>query len=146
MAFTFRFYTNLTMTCNGDGLTNGESQTSALNEVVQFDETIEDLLLMLFGNTGTSVFAVDVQLPVVVTVAHLDVALMGVLHGVGDEIGDDLLDASVVNMCDEGSIWILLDELHARFQHTTLQRFADIIETLGEVDFFRFDVHATGIG
>ena len=62
MAFTFRLDTKLTMAGVSDGLTDGETEARALDEIVELDETLEDLSLMLFGNACTSIFAIDIQI------------------------------------------------------------------------------------
>lgn len=81
-----------------DGLTDGETEASTLYEVVELDETLEDGSLLLLGNTCTCVFAIEVETIIFWSPANTDVPLVGVLDGIGNEIGEDLLQSSLVDI------------------------------------------------
>ena len=121
-----------------DVLTDGESETGALHEVVQLDEALEDARLLVLGDAGAGVEAVEGQsfglsaavecratLPVV---AYLDEALMGVLDGIGDEVGEHLLHTALVEHGGACGVGVVLDELHARLLHALGERLADVVE------------------
>ncbi len=44
-----------------DALADGESEAGALNELVELDEAVEDGGLLLLGDAGAGVLAVDVE-------------------------------------------------------------------------------------
>ena len=48
-------------------------------------------------------------------------SLVGIFHGIGDEVGDDLMDTGVVENGDETVVRVLLDEFHAWLLYTLLQ-------------------------
>ena len=72
-------------------------------------------------------------------------SLVGIFHGIGDEIGDDLMDTGIVENGDETVVRVLLDEFHTWLLHTLLQRFANVVETLGKVHFCRLYTDATSV-
>ena len=72
-------------------------------------------------------------------VAHFDEALVGILHGIGDEIGEHLLDAALVEDGTAGGVGIVLDELYARLLHSLGECLADVVEEQGEVYLRGFD-------
>ena len=132
-----------------DVLTDGESETGALHEVVQLDEALEDARLLVLGDAGAGVEAVEGQsfglsaavelrttLPMV---AHLDETLMGVFDGVGDEIGEHLLHTALVEHGGACGVGIVLDELHAWLLNTLGKRLADVVEDRREVALFGLD-------
>ena len=73
------------------------------------------------------------------TVAQLDMSLMRVLHGVGGEVREHLLDTSLVDSRREGVVWIVLDKFYSGFLYTLGKCLTDIIEYLCKVTFRRFD-------
>ena len=88
----------------GDGLTDGEAETCTLYIVVEFKEALEELVLHLLGHSIACVFAIEIEalqaltvfLAPLFAVADLDMSLMGVLDGIGDEVGIDLTDSHLV--------------------------------------------------
>ena len=136
-----------------DGLADGEAEACALYEVVELDETLEDGGLLLLGNTGTGVFAVEIHaLSAIVIMSHFslfisrllaiadtDVSLVGVLDGIGDEVGEDLLQASLVDIGGIGVVGVVLDKLHTGFLNTLCQCLADVVKDLRKVDMLGFD-------
>ena len=86
------------MTGVGEGFADGESETGALHKIVNLVETLEDLGLSLFRDARTGILTIGIQAFTLLTihgsgfrtVAHLNMTLMGVFHGVGHEVGDDL--------------------------------------------------------
>ena len=127
-----------------DGLADTQTETCSLYEVVKFDESLKDTGLLLFGNTGTCVLTIEVETIGFVSaafgnagffaIAHLDVTLVGVLHGIGHEVSQQLLDTALVKVGDIRFVWIVLDEGDARLLHALLQGLTHIIEGLGNVD------------
>ena len=136
----------LALACIGNGLTDAQTETRALYVVVQLDEALEHLLLVFLGNTGTGVLAIDVEtrlaLALLLAITHANVALLGVLHGVGHEVGQHLLDAAVVHLGNETLQRGVLLELHAGVLHALGQRDAGALELLGKVDLGRNDIDA----
>ena len=51
----------LAVTLLDDGLTDGEAETSALDKVVELDEALKYRCLLLLGDAGTRVFAIEVE-------------------------------------------------------------------------------------
>ena len=86
------------MTGIGEGFTDGEAETGTLHKVIDFEEALEDLGLGLRGDAGTRIFTIGIQALTLLTlngsglhtVAQFDVTLMGIFHGIGQEVGDDL--------------------------------------------------------
>ena len=72
-------------------------------------------------------------------VTHLDEALVGILHGIGDKVGEHLLYAALVEDGTAGGIGIVLDELYPRLLHSLGERLADVVEEQGEVYLRGFD-------
>ena len=110
-----------------------QAKTRALHEVVELDEALEHAGLLLLGNTGTGVLAIEVDTLLLLAIAHLDMTLMGVLHGIGNEVGEHLLDAALVERGGEGGIRIVLDELHAGLLYALGEGLTDVVEHLSEV-------------
>ena len=139
MSLTFRGDTDLSATTFCNGLTDTEPQTRTLHEVVELDKTLKHTGLFLLGNTGAGILTIEVDTIVLLSVAHLDMALVGVLHGVGGEVGQHLLDTAYVKHNREGVIGIVLNELHPRFFHALGQGLADVVEYHGKVAGCRLD-------
>ena len=86
------------MTGIGEGLTDGEAETGTLHKVIDLEEALEDLGLRLLGDAGTRILAVGIQALTLLalngsglrTVAQFDIALMGIFHGSGQEVGDNM--------------------------------------------------------
>ena len=121
-----------------DILADGESQTSALHKVVQLDEPFEHTRLLLLGDAGTSVEAVDgesVRLAAAVerrtavpVVANLDKSFVGVLHGISDEVREYLLDTAFVKYGRTCGVGVVFDELYTWFLNTLGECLADVVE------------------
>ena len=145
------YHADVAMTSVGEGLTDGEAQTSALYEIIDLIETLEDLRLCLFGDTFASVLTIDVQALALLalngsgllTVANLDMPLMGVFHSVGDEVGDDLRQAFGIDLDRKGVVRIVFQELYGWILHPGAQRLEQLVEGLGEIDLEGFDVHVS---
>ena len=100
--------------------------------------------MLLFGNTGTCVLAIEVETIGFVSaafgntgflaIAYLNVTLVGVLHGIGHEVSQQLLDTALVKVGDIRFVWIVLDEGNAWFLHALFKCLTHIIEGLGNVD------------
>ena len=121
MAFALAFYTDASATLLNDGLTDGETETCSLYEVVQLDETFEDASLLLQWNTCSCVFAVEQKAAIFFAIAHADMSLMGVFDGIGDEVGEKLLQSACIEHGGVGRVWIVLLELNTRLLHTLLK-------------------------
>ena len=98
LAFTFTLYADAPSATVGNALADAEAESGALHIVVQLYEALEYDTLLLLGDAGTCVLTVHAYATILIAVAHLDMPLMGVFHGVGGEVGDDLLESSLVNM------------------------------------------------
>ena len=72
-------------------------------------------------------------------------SLLGVLHGIGHEVGDDLLDASGVQFGFQCLVGVVLDELHPRCLHALCQRQAYLVEGFGEVHLLLHDLDTVGV-
>ena len=72
-------------------------------------------------------------------------SLVGVLDGIGDEVGDDLLDASAVDIGLQAFVGVDLLELDARLLDTLGQRDAGGGELLREVYLTDDNLHGVGI-
>ena len=70
---------------------------------------------------------------------------MGVLDGIGDEVGDDLLDATLVDIDGQSLARTLALELDRGFLYTLCQRFADVVELSDEVNLLWTHLHGIGI-
>lgn len=145
----FGYHTDVAMTSVGEGLTDGEAETSSLNKVVDLIEPFEDLGLCLFGDSVTRILTIDVQALTLIafngsgflTVAYLDMPLMGVFHGIGGEVDDDLRQAFGIDLDRKGGVRIVFQELHTWFLYPGAQRLKQLVERLGEIDLGGFDVH-----
>ena len=106
MALAFAGNANGSATAFGNGLTDTEAETGTLDILVEFDKTLENGALLLLGNACARIFAIDVHaifsISLLFPVAHADMPLVGILDGVGDKVGDDLLYATLVEMRGEG--------------------------------------------
>ena len=102
MAFALGGDSDVAFATINDVFADAQTETCALYEVVEFDETLEDGILLFLWDTCTSVFAIEVDTAVLFAVAHLDVAFLRIFDGVGDEVGEDLLDAAFVEQSGEG--------------------------------------------
>ena len=71
--------------------------------------------------------------------------LLGVLDGIGDEVGDDLLNAPDVEGGGQMAVRIVFDELHGTLGilYTQFERLADVVEGWGEVYIVWHDVLRT---
>ena len=125
----------LTTVCYG--LTDTQSETCSLYVVIEFHKTVEHLCLGFLRNTGTSVLAVHIEpvasFTLLISVAYLDMSLLGVLHSIGHEIGDDLLHTSTVEGRDKRVVGIVCHKLHLWVLHTLGQDGRGICKHLGEV-------------
>ena len=145
------YHADVAMTGVGEGLTDGEAQTCALYEIIDLIEALEDLRLCLFGDTFASVLTIDVQALALLalngsgllTVANLDMPLMGVFHGVDDEVGDDLRQAFGIDLDRKGVVRIVFQKLYGWILHPGAQRLEQFVERLGEIDLEGFDVHVS---
>ena len=72
-------------------------------------------------------------------------SLVGVFDGIGQEVGDDLLDATVIDHRQVVLVGIVLEEPYTRLLHPHLQLLAQTVEGLGEVDFCRFNLYAARV-
>ena len=119
--------------------TNGQSHTGALHELIELDETVEHHLLFVLRDADAGILAVEVHAVLLIAVAQSDVALFGELYGVGDEVGEHLLDTFKVERGNEGVVGILLDELQFLAMHALLEGQADVVEGGSEVDGLGLD-------
>ena len=69
-------------------------------------------------------------------VTNFDVPFVGVLHGIGDEVGDDLLYALLVGAGEELGFRIVCDEFHPRLGDALSHRLAHLVEESREVKVF----------
>ena len=60
MTLTFGVDANLTIAVVGNHLTDVESQTGALDKVVELDKTDEHFRMVLFWNAFACIFAIDI--------------------------------------------------------------------------------------
>ena len=81
-------HANLSATSLNDGLANGEAEACSLDKVVELDETLEHGGLLVLGDAGTRILTIEVEsvdaLALLLAIADADVALAGVLDGIGD--------------------------------------------------------------
>ena len=106
MPLTFGGNPDMPVTTVGDGLTDAQAQSRTLYKVIQLYETLKDTGLFLFGDTGTGILTIEQQPvnlslfikrhPALIAIPHLDMPLMGIFHGIGREVREDLLHASLV--------------------------------------------------
>ena len=75
-------------------------------------------------------------------------SLVGILDSIGDEVGEQLLDSSLVEVGEIGVVRIILDEGDAWFLYTLFKSLTHVIEDLGDVHLLREDgeglAHARG--
>ena len=149
MSFAFRSDTDMTVTAVGNGLTDTQSQSCTLYEIIQLHEPFKHTRLFLLGDTGTCILAIEQQSiglslfieghSALIAIAHLDMALMRILHGIRREIREDLLHTSLVKGRHIVVIGIILDKLHPRLLHTLGEGLTDIIEDSDEIHLLGFD-------
>ena len=101
------------MTAVGNGLADREAQTSALDVIVELDETFKHRGLLLMRNTSASILAVDIHAIVLQAVAYFDMTIMGVFHRISNEIDDDLLDALLVEAGGKRIVGVVTYKLHS---------------------------------
>ena len=70
---------------------------------------------------------------------------VGVFHRVGEEVGDYLAYATLVDINNERGVGIFGDEFHRRFTHSLFKRLAKQGEFLGKITFLGIDGHAVGV-
>ena len=108
----------LTIAAIDNGLADREAETRSLYIVVELDEAFEDASELVVGDSCARILAIDVDSPPVVAlfqaVAHADVSLMGVFDGIGNEVSDYLLYASLVDADDQRLAGVLTLELNGR--------------------------------
>ena len=73
-------------------------------------------------------------------------SLLGVLHGVGHEVGAHLLDAGLVEARAIVLVGVVGNEGHLGVLHALGQRLADVVEGLCEVEVDGIDAQLSGIG
>lgn len=96
--------TDLSLAALHDILTDRQTKTRALHEFVEFDETLEDGILLSLRDTAAGVLAIEVkscflltvQLSCLLPVTDTDMSFCGVFDSIRDEISDNLLDTSFV--------------------------------------------------
>ena len=108
-------------------------------EVVEFYESLKHSILLVLRYASTSIFAIEVYAAILFAIAHLDVAFVGVFDGVGGEVGQYLLYASLIERSNERVVWVVFDKLNASLVNTLSQRLTDIVEYLGKVDLLRLN-------
>ena len=141
--------TDLSLAALYDILTDRQTKTRALHEFVEFDETLEDGILLFLWDTAAGVLAIEVksrflltvQLSCLLPVTDTDMSFCGVFHCIRDEISDNLLDTSLIQDSDKFLIGIILDESHVGIVHTLLQGLAHQVKLLGKVNLLRNDLH-----
>ena len=109
------------MTTVGNGLTDAQTETCALHIVIQLHKALEDLVLIFLRNAGTRIFAVDIKSlfpnALLLPITNLDMPLLSILHGIGHEVGDDLLYSTVVELGHKRCQWIFLHKGHIGILH-----------------------------
>lgn len=137
---------NLSTAVIDNVLADTEAETCALNAVVELDESVEDAGLFVTRDAGTRVFTIDVKSAAAIAllnaVSDFDVPLVGILDGVGDEVGNDLLNTSPVEDGRKGFVGIVLHELYTRLFHMLGHCVADVVKRLRKIDVGRFYSHA----
>ena len=112
------------MTTIYDSLTDTQSKTRALHEVVQLYETVEYDALYICWYTGTRILTIHVEsvlaFSLLLFVTYLNMALVCVLDGVGYEVGYNLLNTPTVKRGKIRVVRILLDEFYAWCLNTAL--------------------------
>jgi hypothetical protein len=145
----FTIHAYLTLALVDDSLADRESETGALNVVVELDKAFKDAIKLVLGNASTCVLAIDVEsltsLTLLGAIAHTDMPLLGVLDGIGDKVGDDLLNTALVDADRKRITRTVTQELHARLLYTLSQRFTDVGELTDEVDMLRTYLHSVRI-
>ena len=76
-------------------------------EVVEFYESLKHGILLVLRYASTSIFAIEVYASILFAIAHLDVAFVGVFDSVGGEVGQYLLDASLIERSNERVVWVV---------------------------------------
>ena len=131
------------------GLADRQTESGSLDEVVDLEEAFEDLGLTLLGHTVARVLTIDVQSlslfsfegSGLLAISQFDMSLMGVLDGIGKEVGDDLRHAVGIDFDIQRVVGIVLLEFHTRFLHSRSQRFEELVECLREIHVDGFDAH-----
>ena len=144
MSFALTFDADLTTTTLGDGFADGQSETRPLYEIVQLDKAVKDKCLFLLGDAGAGILAIDIQsLAAPVSffqpIAHLDISVVGVLHRVGHEVGDNLLQALAIRTGRTRGVWIVLDEHDVGLGNALRDGMTHLVEERGEVETDRYD-------
>ena len=130
MAFALALDTYASTAFLDNGMTDGESETCALNEVVKFDEAFEDAGLLLGWDAYTRVFAIEVNavdglandgFTIFGFVSYADVSLLGVFYGIGNEVGEQLLQTPGVEHRSESGVGIVLLEFNVRCLYALLE-------------------------
>ena len=116
-----------------------------MHVVIEFHKAFEHLCLVFLGNTGTSVLAVHIEsvapFALLISVAYLDMSLLGVLHGIGHEVGDDLLHAPTVEGRDKRVVGVVCNKLHLRVLHALGEDGGCICKHLGKVHLLGGDLY-----
>ena len=114
MSFAFALDTDASTAFLDNGAADGETETCALYEVVEFDEAFEDAGLQVKGNARTRVFAIEIDAVAFFAIAHTDMSLLGIFHGIGDEVGEQLLQTACVKYGGESGVGIVFLEFDIR--------------------------------
>ena len=150
MAFAFGTDAYLAAAGIGKGLADTEAEAGALDKIVYLEETLEYLRLGFFADAGTGVFAVKVKSIVLLTigcsaglgaVAKLDVALLGVLNGIGNKIKYYLRHAVGIDADLQLGVGVIFDKLHTGLLNARQQRLEELVELGCEIDVDRSNVH-----
>ena len=123
----------------GDGLTDGETHSRSLDKLVELDEAFEYRCLLVGGDALAGILAEEVEAVVLRLPAEADMTLGGELHGVGDEVGEHLLDAANVDDGGKMVVGTFPQEFHVGVLNALGQGGADVVEVYGEVGLLRFD-------
>ena len=85
------------------------------------------------------------SLPFFWPITHPDVALMSVFDSIGNEIGDDLLNAAFVNEDWQCFARTVALEFNSGFLYTLAERLTGIGKVLDEVYLLRSHLHGIGV-
>ena len=100
VALALRADTDVALTAVNNGLADGKSEARTLHVVIQLDKALEDCLLLVLGDARAGVLAIEVEtrlgMTFLSTIAHADMTLLGILDGIGDEVSQQLLYATLV--------------------------------------------------
>ena len=131
--FAIAFHSYLSSKAFCDRFADSKPHACALDELVEFYETLEDYGLLVLGDADARVFAVDVKPIALLPVAKAYVPLRCELNGIGDKVGDNLLYAFNIDGREEVLVWIFDDELQVCLLHTVLKGQANGGEGMGEI-------------